>query len=72
MWAGLFTHVPALLPLRDARTDNSSHSSSAANNGHPQVVAREFGGPVHRWKGALRLKENPLHRKAKRAEHAFS
>jgi hypothetical protein len=71
MWAGL-THVAALLPLRDARTANAFAFFIGSNNVRTEVVEREFGGPIRRGKGPLRLKANPLHRKAKRAVHAFS
>jgi hypothetical protein len=37
-----------------------------------EVVERQLGGPIRRGKGPLRLKANPLHRKAKRAMQAFS
>ena len=44
----------------------------AANNVRAEVVEREFGGSIRRGKGPLRLKTNPLHRKAERAMQAFS
>jgi hypothetical protein len=37
-----------------------------------EAVEREFGGSIRRGKGPLRLKTNPLHRKAERAMQAFS
>jgi len=49
-----------------------ARSSSTANNVHVEIVEREFGGAIRRGKGPLRLKANPLHRKAERAVQAFS
>jgi len=62
---------PPLLPWRDARTVNAFAFFTGSQHVHTEVVEREFGGPVRRGKGPLRLKANPLHRKGQRAVHAF-
>jgi hypothetical protein len=49
-----------------------SRSSSAANNMGAEVVECDFGGAIRRAKRPLRLRVNPLHRKAERAMQAFS
>jgi hypothetical protein len=61
-----------LLPSRDARPANAFAFLIGGNNVRAEVGGREFGGPIRRGKGPLRLKANPLHRKAERAVQAFS
>jgi hypothetical protein len=61
-----------LLPSRDAPTANAFAFSSAAIKVRTEVVEREFGDSIRRGKEPVRLKENPLHRKAERAVRTFS
>jgi hypothetical protein len=61
-----------LLPLRDARSANAFAFFIDSPQRMSEVVEREFGGSIRRGKGPLRLKANPLHRKAERAVWAFS
>jgi hypothetical protein len=61
-----------LLPLRDARSANAFAFFIDSQQRMSEVVEREFGGSIRRGKRPLRLKANPLHRKAERAVWAFS
>jgi hypothetical protein len=65
-------YVAALLALYHAPSAETFAFFIGSQRPAIKVVERECVDPIHRGKGPLRLQANPLHRKAKRAVHAFS